>query len=231
MNSSGIISDPSGFPERLKSIRAFRGYKQIEIARMLGISPTVYSSWETGLHLPRGLNYVKLAQILNVPIDVLLEGPKKGENLEDYLQLSLSKKFLALLTAQNLCVDSDLGQTLKIASKYNFSVLDGLESAYKDQRMFLYSVDDDSMASLSGKSINKGMTAVIVNAPNPQAYNGKPILIAVDGQPTTIRVATFEQAKLRLTPWNKNYEEQVLDFKQIRANIFGYVAMVFDKFF
>lgn len=103
MNSSGIISDPSGFPERLKSIRAFRGYKQIEIARMLGISPTVYSSWETGLHLPRGLNYVKLAQILNVPIDVLLEGPKKGKILKIISSFHCLKIFSLINSSKFVC--------------------------------------------------------------------------------------------------------------------------------
>ena len=96
-SSSGVNLDPEGFPVRLKAIRCFRNLKQVEIAKALGISSTVYSSWETGNHLPRGNNYTRLAQILNVPIELLVEGPKNGESVEDYLQLAVSKKFLSVL--------------------------------------------------------------------------------------------------------------------------------------
>ena len=101
-SSSGVNLDPEGFPVRLKAIRCFRNLKQVEIAKALGISSTVYSSWETGNHLPRGNNYTRLAQILNVPIELLVEGPKNGESVEDYLQLAVSKKFLSVLDCNSL---------------------------------------------------------------------------------------------------------------------------------
>ena len=231
-SSSGVNLDPEGFPVRLKAIRCFRNLKQVEIAKALGISSTVYSSWETGNHLPRGNNYTRLAQILNVPIELLVEGPKNGESVEDYLQLAVSKKFLSVLDCNSLNVDSKLPEILKNSSKINFSLLDGFENFYKEQKMFLYKIDDDSMARSFSNSINKGMTAVIICEPNIRIYNQKPVLLAVEGQnQAMIREISFDNADLVLTAWNSKYSSQKIDLKKTKVNIFGYVAMVFEKFF
>ena len=58
------------------------------------------------------------------------------------------------------------------------------------------------------------------------------MLIAVEGQnQAMIREISFDNADLVLTAWNSKYSSQKIDLKKTKVNIFGYVAMVFEKFF
>ena len=225
-----INLDPKGFPARLRLIRSYRNLKQSEIAKALGISTTVYSSWETGNHLPRGSNYTKLASLLNIPLELLLEGPKNGESIEEYLQFALSKHFVPILESKDLNLNSNLASVIKDSLKISFSLLESLEAPFKEERVFLYKVDDDYMTSKSGMTLNIGMTAVIINDPDIRAYNGKAALIAVENEKTSIRELVFDQADLVLKCWNKDYQEERINLREKKVNVFGYVALAFKKF-
>lgn len=227
---NNINLDPDGFPSRLRIIRSYRNLKQSEIANSLGISTTVYSSWETGNHLPRGSNYTKLANLLNVPLELLLEGPKNGESIEEYLQFALSSNYVPILESKDLNLSSNLADVIKDSLKISFSLLEGFEKPFKEDRVFLYKVDDDFMTSRSGITLNAGMTAIIINDPDIRAYNGKAALIAVENEKTSIRELVFEQADLVLKCWNKDYPEERINLREKKVNIFGYVALAFKKF-
>ncbi len=59
-------------PNCLRKYRKARGFKQKEVARLLGIKNTVMiSRWETGYYLPDSLNMFKLASIYRVMVDAL----------------------------------------------------------------------------------------------------------------------------------------------------------------
>lgn len=109
---------------------------------------------------------------------------------------------------------------------------EGLQSYYSSGKIFLFNIADDSMARLSGRSLNPGMQAVIVNDPNVQTYLNKPVLLATDdSEGAIIREVSIEQPYIILKTWNTDYEEQKLDLTKRKVNIFGYVAMVFCKFY
>jgi len=61
------------FSERLKKLRKDAGVTQVDVAEKLGISQPAYASWERGIKKPTQENLVKIAQILNVSIDYLLD--------------------------------------------------------------------------------------------------------------------------------------------------------------
>lgn len=61
------------FSERLKTLRKEAGLTQVDIAEKLGISQPAYASWERGVKKPTQENLIKIAQILSVSIDYLLD--------------------------------------------------------------------------------------------------------------------------------------------------------------
>ena len=226
------MSKNDNFASRLKFIRSYRHVKQIDIVRALNITPALYSSWEKGGHLPRSYNFSRLAQLLNVPVELLVKGPKEGVSLEQCLSKDNSLCLLPLVNAKDLNLEADLPSVLAKAPKENFNLLLGLQSYYSSGKIFLFNIADDSMARLSGRSLYPGMQAVIVNEPDILSYLNKPVLLATDdSESAIIREISIENHYITLKPWNKDYEEQKIDLTKSKVNIFGYVAMVFCKFY
>ena len=220
------------FSVRLKAIRSLRHLKQTDVAKALNIPQSLYSTWERGSHLPRSYNFSRLAQFLNVPVDLLVNGPKEGVSLEQCLSKDNSMCMLPLVKAKDLNLEADLPSVLAKAPKENFNLLSGLQSYYSSGKIFLFNIADDSMARLTCKSLNPGMQAVIVNEPNVLSYLNKPVLLATDdSENAIIREISIETPHINLKPWNKDYEEQKIDLTKSKVNIFGYVAMVFCKFY
>lgn len=61
----------NNFSQNLKLLRVKQNMKSFELAKKLGVSPAVVSSWENGRHLPT-INYViTLSEIFKVSVDDL----------------------------------------------------------------------------------------------------------------------------------------------------------------
>lgn len=56
---------------RLSLYRETKGYSQIEIANMMSVTQQSVSSWEVGRTNPKPYQMKKLAELLDVEIDVL----------------------------------------------------------------------------------------------------------------------------------------------------------------
>lgn len=61
----------ANFAQRLKELRTARNLTQTRLAELLGISPRVYSRWETGDVTPHFDTIVRLADTLGVSLDEL----------------------------------------------------------------------------------------------------------------------------------------------------------------
>ena len=67
------------FSERLKTLRKQVKLTQAQIAEKLNISQQAYASWGARSKKPTQDNLVKIAQILNVSVDYLVETQKKNQ--------------------------------------------------------------------------------------------------------------------------------------------------------
>lgn len=61
------------FSERLKELRKQAKLTQVELAGKLGIVQSSYADWERGKKKPTQDNLIKIAQVLNVSVDYLLD--------------------------------------------------------------------------------------------------------------------------------------------------------------
>ena len=74
------------FSELLKELREKINFIQVEVAEKLDISQPAYASWERGVKKPTQENLVKIAQVLNVSVDYLVENSEeKSEEKSDEL--------------------------------------------------------------------------------------------------------------------------------------------------
>lgn len=66
--------DTEKIGKAIKTLRAGAGYTQKDIADLLNVTDKAVSKWERGLSVPDISIIIKLAQLLNVDVDNLLEG-------------------------------------------------------------------------------------------------------------------------------------------------------------
>lgn len=66
------------FKQRLKEMRTRRGFTQVGLSRMLGISQQAVGKWETGRCTPDPQTLARLASILDTTVDYLLGGNSSG---------------------------------------------------------------------------------------------------------------------------------------------------------
>ena len=70
-SASGFLLCMANFAQRLKQLRNERKLPQTRVAELLGVSPRVYSRWETGDVTPHFDTIVRLADTLGVSLDEL----------------------------------------------------------------------------------------------------------------------------------------------------------------
>ena len=72
---------------RIIDLREDRDMKQIQIAKMLGMSQTGYSKYETGENdIPTSI-LIKLARFYNTSIDYILGKPMTRKGIDEYILL------------------------------------------------------------------------------------------------------------------------------------------------
>ena len=76
------------FKDRLRYLREYQELSQMEISKRLNITPTTYSRYETGTHLPRIEVLKKMSRLFNVSIDYLLENNCGIAEISDVVDLN-----------------------------------------------------------------------------------------------------------------------------------------------
>ncbi len=73
------------FGNRLAELRRAKGYSQFQLAKMMNISDKAVSKWETGNARPRTTACTKLASLLGVDVDQLIDGDTLSRDEADTL--------------------------------------------------------------------------------------------------------------------------------------------------
>lgn len=79
------------FGENLKAIRKAKGYTQQELAIKLNVVRQTVSKWEKGLSVPDADILVKIADVLDTDVSVLLGKEVKCDENKDEVALQLAK--------------------------------------------------------------------------------------------------------------------------------------------
>lgn len=77
--------------EFLKVLRKEKGLTQEQLAEILGVSGRTVSRWETGMNMPDLSILIQVAEFYGVDIKEILDGERKGENMDKELKETLFK--------------------------------------------------------------------------------------------------------------------------------------------
>ena len=99
--------------ERLKELRLERGYDQKELGKLLNITSSSISNWETNRRSPDLKTLVDIADFFNVMVDYLLGRTNfRTNNIykdnQDYITIQLSKNKYPELSHKDLLEKLDL---------------------------------------------------------------------------------------------------------------------------
>jgi len=120
------------FGENLKAMRKAKGYTQEEIAIKLNVVRQTVSKWEKGLSVPDADVLIKIADILDTKVSILLGGAIADETNKDAVAEQLAK-ISEQLAIKNRCskrIWKIVGIVLLIIVIFNiFLVIIGMPSS------------------------------------------------------------------------------------------------------
>ena len=72
IKESDLMKNTNIFPKRLKELRLKKGLTQTELGKKLGVKQSTFTNWENGKREPNFETLIKLADLLEVSVDLLL---------------------------------------------------------------------------------------------------------------------------------------------------------------
>lgn len=72
IKESELMKISNIFPQRLKELRLKKGLTQTELGKKLGVKQSTFTNWENGKREPNFETLIKLANLLEVSVDLLL---------------------------------------------------------------------------------------------------------------------------------------------------------------
>ncbi len=121
--------------ENLKKFRKLCGFKQDDVAKVLGVDRSAYSYYESGKTEPSVKNLIKIARMFKVDVDTLVG------NSEHTASLTLNNESAAQYDA-NLCADF---KVLGECSPQERIIVAMLRQA-QDKNAFIQAVHDQCLA-------------------------------------------------------------------------------------
>ena len=83
--------DTKKIAEFLKKLRKEKGLTQEQLAEILLVSGRTISRWETGTNMPDLSILIQIAEFYDVDVKEILDGERKGENMDQEMKETLSK--------------------------------------------------------------------------------------------------------------------------------------------
>lgn len=104
------------FSENLKAMRKAKGYTQEEVAIKLNVVRQTVSKWEKGLSVPDADVLIKLAEVLDTKVSILLGGSIADEEDKDAVAEQLAKisEQLAIKNRRNKRIWKTIGIILLV---------------------------------------------------------------------------------------------------------------------
>lgn len=109
------------FSENLKAMRKAKGYTQEEVAIKLNVVRQTISKWEKGLSVPDADVLIRLADVFDTKVSVLLGGEITDEDNKDAVAEQLAKisEQLAIKNRRNKRIWKTIGIILLVVVSFN----------------------------------------------------------------------------------------------------------------
>lgn len=171
--------------ELYAKIRDEKGLKDIDVARMTGISRSNLSGWKNGVSAPKYANLTKIADVLGVSVEYLMTGGKAVE-----VKSGIAVPVLGFVSA-----GIPIAAITDIIGEVSISV-----SEAKKGDHFALKIKGDSMEPM----ISSG--DIVIVRSQPTAESGDIVICQVDGDEATCKRIKFVESGIILQPINPAYE-------------------------
>ena len=175
-------------------IRDEKGLKDIDVARMTGISRSNLSGWKSGVSRPKYANMVKIADVLGVSVDYLMTG---GEAQE-------VKSGVAIPILGFVAAGVPISAITDIIGEVSISPAEAKKGEH-----FALKIHGDSMEPL----INEG--DIVVVRSQPEAENGDIVIAQVNGDQATCKRLMVTANGIVLRSLNPKYDPMVFSADEV----------------
>ena len=201
----------------LKKYRKLKGLTQERLANLVGMSKTSVVLWESDKREPQNKELIKMAEIFNVPVDVLLDVIPTFSNTETY-ETSTDQIYRPILGTVKAGYDMYCDQNILGYKAVEKQKAKGAET-------FWLRVAGDSMNAVG---ILDGSLVLVKKEP---VCNRQIAVVRINGDEATIKQVIFQGDNVILQPRSTNpaHEIKILpkkDFENGYAEIIGKVIDV-----
>jgi len=92
-DAHAVNNKPQGFPQRLRQLRKARALSQTQLGELVGLHYTHIGRYERGTSKPSGDALKRLADVLDVSTDYLIEGDTEDAARADFEDRELLRMF------------------------------------------------------------------------------------------------------------------------------------------
>jgi len=186
--------------ERIKQARKSLSMNQSDLARRLGVSQPAVANWEAGVHDPRPLMLVKIAEALDVPLAWLAEGQRSGVETDKqpaaaYLRRPLKHvPVISLSAAARLLHDPEVDPHAYAEDYIPVTAGAG--------RLFALFMNDEAVNLAFPRD-----TLVVFDAADRAPAEGRFFLVEVAGRPL---LRLWREAPMRLEPYSSHPAQETI---------------------
>lgn len=203
--------------DNIKKYRKIQKLTQIQLAEKLGVSNGLVGLWETNKRQPQSKELIKLSQLFEVPVDILLSDTPYFSNAETY-EVNNEQILRPILGAVKAGYNMYCEQNIEGYKPVDKNKAAGAET-------FWLRVKGDSMNAVG---ILEGSLVLVKKV---LVENRQIAVVRINGDEATIKQVVFENDTVILQPRSTNptHEVRILnkkDFEDGYAEIIGKVIDV-----
>lgn len=203
--------------DNIKKYRKIKKLTQIQLAEKLGVSNGLVGLWETNKRQPQSKELIKLSQLFEVPVDILLSDTPYFSNAETY-EVNNEQILRPILGAVKAGYNMYCEQDIEGYKPVDKNKAAGAET-------FWLRVKGDSMNAVG---ILEGSLVLVKKV---LVENRQIAVVRINGDEATIKQVVFENDTVILQPRSTNptHEARILnkkDFEDGYAEIIGKVIDV-----
>lgn len=203
--------------DNIKKYRKLKKLTQIQLAEKLGVSNGLVGLWETNKRQPQSKELIKLSQIFEIPVDILLSDAPYFSNTETY-EVNNEQILRPILGTVKVGYNMYCEQNIEGYKPVDKNKASGAET-------FWLRVKGDSMNAVG---ILEGSLVLVKKV---LVENRQIAVVRINGDEATIKQVVFENDTVILQPRSTNptHEVRILnkkDFEDGYAEIIGKVIDV-----
>lgn len=224
--SNVMLGFPETFSKKLKEVRVSKNLNQKEIAKMLGVTQSSYSGWETAAHTPKIENIKQLADVLSVDPSLFISVNAKDTCLDRKLPI-IDPSFFSNYTSENFpefvknAEKNGVRSFTLVPTEFNIDFAFDLRENYMEESGNHF-IPAYSLVMCNYRNLNK-----LSLKEKLEQLNGRVCVVGVGNSHGFVRELRFDGTILTLHAWNDKVPDRIFP---VKGNIIESIASKVNLF-